>query len=135
MSKLIEVVNTTAQTVAAGATANLGAIDRKYQGCPYKFTGIAIEIEAPGYYYISLTANLTAQAVGSLDLSIYNNGTLIPGAYAQGTTAAIGDLITLTISSKILRVFCGQPAIITLVNTGTNGYTIDALNLSIQKVA
>lgn len=135
MSKLIEVVNTTAQTVAAGATANLGAIDRKYQGCPYKFTGTAIEIDAPGYYDINLTANITAQAVGAVALSIYINGTLIPGAYAQGTKGAIGELITLTISSKILRVFCGQPAIITLVNTGTNNYTINALNLSIQKVA
>lgn len=135
MSKLIEVVNTTAQTVAAGATANLGAIDRKYQGCPYKFTGTAIEIDAPGYYDINLTANLTAQAVGAVALSIYINGTLIPGAFAQGTKGAIGDLITLTISSKILRVFCGQPAIITLVNTGANNYTINALNLSIQKVA
>lgn len=135
MSKLIEVVNTTAQTVTAGATANLGAIDRKYQGCTYKFTGTAIEIDAPGYYDINLTANITAQAVGAVALSIYINGTLIPGAYAQGTKGAIGDLITLTISSKILRVFCGQPAIITIVNTGTNNYTINALNLSIQKVA
>lgn len=135
MSKLIEVVNTTAQTVAAGATANLGAIDRKYQGCPYTFTGSALEINAPGYYDISLTANITAQAVGSLSLAIYINGAEIPGAYAQGTKGAIGDFITLTISSKILRVFCGQPAIITVVNTGTTNYTINALNLSVQKVA
>lgn len=93
----------------------------------------SITIATPGYYRVSGTVTLTVPVAGVVSLQLQKNGQNIPGIVsAESVTTATTQVVTIPIGG-IIRVMCGETAVITLVNTGV---AIDTSNvaLSIERI-
>lgn len=119
MSKsAIYTANTTAQTVEAGNTINLGGIIRRF-GCAANLINNAIVIEEAGYYEVAVSATVAPTAIGTATITLLNNGETIPGAVAS-SSVAVADTPTNIAFDSIVRIFCGAKGILTLALTGTD---------------
>ena len=96
---MIQVVNTTSATLAAGATIPPGTV-RARTNNRVNLNGNALEIVKPGTYKVDGNFVISATAAGTNQVQLYANGTAVPGAVAQVTTTA-ADVITLPVSAVI----------------------------------
>lgn len=108
-SKLIGLVNTSAQAVVVDGLINLGTVYRRFSkknDCgvgTFNFYGTGISLNHRGIYKVDVTAVVSAPAAGVVTLELEENGILIPGAIASETiTTADTELRTLTFSYFIL---------------------------------
>lgn len=114
----IYTVNGTTQAVAVDGTINLGNIIRRF-GCSVDLLGNAININDAGYYDINVSVTAEPTAIGTVTVSLFDNGVEVPGATASEAVAAANTPTNLSLSS-IVRVFCGERSSnLTLVLTGT----------------
>ena len=97
---LIQTTNQTTQTVQNNGIVSLGSVQRRF-GCNCRLSGNAIEVVGEGYYTADVNISVSPTAAGDVTVGIFNNGVQIPGAIAYGTTAAVGDVITLPIQTTI----------------------------------
>ena len=97
--------NANAQLVAANGVINPGTIVRRY-GCAFGINGDALSIEGEGYYSIDGTVTVAAAAADDLTVTLYKDGTPIPGAAATVTVETIGDIVTLPILAGIRKTCC-----------------------------
>ena len=118
MSKsAIYTANTSAQAVAIGGTVNLGSVVRRF-GCAIDLSGNAITIDECGYYDINISATVEPTAIGTVTLTLLNNGVEVTGATASEVVSAANDPASLSFES-VVRVFCGNSSALTVVLTGT----------------
>lgn len=110
--------NTGAQTVASGGTIALGSIIRRF-GCGADLNGTGINLSAPGYYKVSVSATMLPAEAGAVTVSLLKDGVAVPGGVAAETVAAAGDFANLSFASVVRIPCCGNPAALTLVLTGT----------------
>lgn len=96
---MIQVVNTTSATLAAGATIPPGSV-RTRTNNRVNLNGNALEIVKPGTYKVDGSFVISA-AAGTNQVQLYANGTAVPGAVAQVTTTAADNVITLPVSAVI----------------------------------
>lgn len=108
-SKLLGLVNTTAQEIAVGGLINLGSVYRRFSkknDCgvgTFNYYGTGVSLNHRGIYKVDVTAVVSAPAAGVVTLQLEENGVLIPGAIASETiTTADTELRTLTFSYFIL---------------------------------
>lgn len=114
----IYTVNETTQAVAVDGTLNLGNIIRRF-GCSIDLLGNAININNAGYYDINVSVTAEPTAIGTVTVSLFDNGVEVPGATASEAVAAANTPANLSLSS-IVRVFCNERSSnLTLVLTGT----------------
>lgn len=138
MSKLLQVSNATAQTVAANSFVNLGAITRRCDcnsNCPtFSYNGSTlITLNTAGYYEIGITTDITSTAATQqLALSIIQDGVSVGDLSAYATVA--GEVSTKT-RTFIVRVFCNNNTSLALQNASAADAIISNLNVSIIKVA
>jgi hypothetical protein len=112
--KLIQLTNATVGAVAENSYMPFGQITRRIQAsddCYNTFDVTTsgsnlIYINEPGYYDITYSASVIAEAAGIVTLSVVANGTTI---YSVGATAAAGDTVNLTIP-YIARVYKNCPS-------------------------
>ena len=120
--KLLEVVNNTAQTVAATSVLNLGTV--KHRGCygAFNYDGsTTITLKQPGWYFISVKADVTSTVDSQpMVLALYGNGTLVPETETNVFATVAGTQTNVSFT-KIARVCEGQPITLTLVNTSSAG--------------
>lgn len=115
MSKsLIYMVNSNTQSITAGGTVNFGNIVRRY-GCNCQSNGTTPTINGTGYYEVDANVTLTG-AAGIVTLTLYKDGTAIPGA-SQSATLAANTLYAFNIPA-IVREKCCCDSTITLVISG-----------------
>ena len=106
MSKsLIQVVNTTSQTLVANSTIGLGTATRRY-GCNCRLNGDAIEVNGEGYFTVDATVTVEPTAAGTVSVALYSDGALIPGSLSTGSVSTAGNPITLPIVATIRRGCC-----------------------------
>lgn len=126
---LINLITTTAQSVAANTPIPLTTISRR-TGCACQFGVNGVFINKPGYYLVTGTVTFEGTATGTATLEVAKNGAQVPGAEAS-TTTADGSIYTLPINT-IVRVYCNEQATITIQNTGA---AIDMTNATLSVVA
>lgn len=114
-NSIIYVVNSTTQTVAVNNAINFGTIVRRYGNC-INASGTIVDINSPGYYNIDTNFTVTPSASGTLTITLYKDGTPIPGATASRTVAS--DLIYSLNIPTIVRHKCCCESSITAVVTG-----------------
>ena len=102
---LIQTSNTTSSDVAVNGTIPLGSVLRRF-GCNCRLNGNKIEVEGTGYYTIDGVITLQPEAAGAVSVTLYENNVPVPSAVATGTAAAIGDDVTLPISTTIRQTCC-----------------------------
>ena len=99
--------NTTAQTLAVGATINMGSAIRRY-GCvkgtstPYaSVNGTTTTLSAcgrcPAYFDVDANFVVTPTAAGTVTITALQDGVAIPGAVGTATVAADATTVTIPI--------------------------------------
>lgn len=144
LMKLIQTVNTAAQTVAVNGLFNLGQIDRKVCSCQcgtptFGFDGTRIYLNHKGYYEIAVTATAESVATALSSVQIYANGIALPGAIS--TITAVADATATYNVTKIVRVLpnCSaipnnSPVAITIANAGATDLDASSITVTITKV-
>lgn len=129
MSKsLIQTVNPSSQTVAAGGIITLGSVLRRF-GCNLRLNGNAIEADGEGYYTIDCDVTAVPTAAGIVSIALYANGAPIAGATAANS-GTVGNPTTLHVSTAIRRSCCGATPITCVLTEGAGSVT----NISVRVV-
>lgn len=128
---LIQTTNTTSSAVALNGTIPLGSVLRRF-GCNCRLNGNKIEIEGTGYYTIDGTITLQPEAAGAVTVALYENNVAVPSAVATGTVAAIGDDVTLPISTTVRETCCEGASSLALVLT-EGASTVTNVSLRVEK--
>lgn len=120
--------NTTAQTLAVGATINIGSNIRRY-GCvpktktPYATTNGTTTVlsscgNCPTYFDVDATFVTTPTADGTVTITAFQDGVAIPGATASATVAA-ATTVTIPLSFGVRLNSGVTSSTITYVLTGS----------------
>lgn len=125
---LIQTTNTTSSNVAASGIIPLGSVLRRF-GCNCRLNGNVVEIEGTGYYTITGTVTVQPEATGAVTVALYENNVAVPSAVATGTASAIGDNVTLPITTTIRQTCCEGASSLSLVLTENNS---DIVNVSLR---
>ena len=128
---LIQTTNTTSSDVALNGTIPLGSVLRRF-GCNCRLNGNKIEVEGTGYYTIDGTITLQPVAAGAVTVALYENNVAVPSAVATGTAAAIGDDVTLPISTTVRETCCEGASSLALVLT-EGASTVTNVSLRVEK--
>lgn len=139
MSKAaIYTANTIDQIVAINGVLSLGSVIRRF-GCNscgkpiIDLAGNAITLDGSGYYDVDVSAVITPTAAGTVTLTLYQDGTPVPGATASATVAAAATTVTLPIDA-LVRVFNNVGfSTLTLVLTGAAS-TVDSVAVGVNKL-
>ena len=111
---LIQTANQSVQTVADNSIVSLGSVQRRY-GCNCRLSGNAIEIIGEGYFMVDVTISVTPTTAGQVVVALYDNGVQVQGAIAYGTTGAVGEYVTLPISTTVRKMCCDNADTLTVV--------------------
>lgn len=122
--------NTNDQTLAIGNVINFGSIVRRF-GCNCNLSGGNATIQGSGYYDINTNFTFTASTAGTVIITLYKDGTQIPGAIS--TTTVVADSIYSINISAIVREACCCESTITAVLSGTTG-TINNAAIILEKI-
>lgn len=132
---MIYTVNNTPTAIALNGTLPLGATNRRF-GCNLMQNGDGISVQGgqqgSGYYRISATVTAVPDAAGTVAVTVYRDGTAIPGATASATVAATDTAVTLPIMGDFRLGNCSTGAVITMVLTGAAA-TVNRTALMIEK--
>ena len=107
------VANNVPQDVAVNGTVNFGLPVRRL-GQNIHIYGGNVVTKGAGYYLFNATFDFTG-TVGTTNITFYDNGVEIPGAFVIVTTEAAATNITIPFMT---RNTCGMEHVITAVVTG-----------------
>ncbi len=110
-------VNQSGQTVPATGTIPFGDIIRRY-GLYTDLNGSGIVIGGRGYYKVSLSATLTAQAAGLVTVTLQADGSDVVGMTASETATAAEGVVNLKIDGIVRQTYYEQPITLTAKVTG-----------------
>ena len=130
---LIQVSNQSIQTVALNSIVTPGSVQRRF-GCNCRLSGNGIELVGEGYYTIDSTVTVLPTTAGVVSVSLYDNGTQIPGAIASGYVSTAENPVTLPLIATIRQGCCCDAADnITIVLTEGPG-TVSNATIRVEKV-
>lgn len=130
---LLFAITPTASSVLENGTIPLAQIARRVSP-RIELGSDSVTAFQTGYYKVSGTVTFTAPAAGVATIELRKNGTPVAGITSStSVTTATTEVNTLPIEG-IVRVLCGETAVLTLVNTGV---AIDITNVAliVEKVA
>lgn len=116
MKPTIYVANTSANSVLANGQIPFNQVVRRY-GNIINLFGSDVRLLEPGYYYIDASATFTTPTAGDATITLRQDGVDVVGGSATETVSTTTQVKTVDISA-VVRVFCGQPSVISLFNTG-----------------
>lgn len=125
---MIELSNTTAQTLAAGATATFNTVLLKTGcgECHRKNTGSVKLCAKGGIYQVYFSGNISgATADTAVQLSIALGGDILPETTMIATLSAANALNNVATTTTIKNCCCDYDRV-TVTNTGTEEVTIGA---------
>lgn len=128
---LIQTTNTTPAAVAVNGIIPLGSVLRRF-GCNCRLNGNNIEVEGTGYYTVEGTVTVQPAAAGAVSVALFENNVAVPSAVATGTAAAIGDDVTLPISTTVRETCCEGASSLALVLTD-GASTVTNVSLRVEK--
>lgn len=134
---MIDSYSNTSQEVVAGGNISF-AINSIQTG--YSAGSTTFSLNKPGFYFITFngTGAITGATVGTIIVSMLNNGTLVPGATASVSSASTTDVRSLAFS-KLIQVKPSCCAVNNTTNLTFNNAGLAAtftnVNVVITKVA
>lgn len=137
MSKAtIYTVNSGAQAVAVGGAINLGSIVRRFgrECCDpsINLNGSSITLNEPGYYDIDVAVTALPTAAGPVTITVFQDGTAIPGSTNTTTAAAAGNPVNV-VSLPMVRVRCSSASSLSVVLTNGAG-TVANVSVKVIKI-
>ena len=125
-SSAIYGVNTSSTAIADGGTYPINTVVRRF-GCRCQLSNNAITLSGSGYYDVAVSGTFTSTAVGKITMSVYQNGTLIPGMSATQTISTAGDIVSLN-TSGMVRTNCSSSTITVVIS----GQAVNGTNLAVD---
>mgnify|MGYP002769746876 CR=1 FL=1 len=125
---MIELSNTTAQTIAVGASVTFNTVLLKTGcgECHRKNTGSVKLCAKGGIYQVYFAGNIGGATAGTpVQLNISLGGEVLPETTMIATPAAANDVNNVATTTTIKNCCCDYDRI-TLVNTGTTALTVGA---------
>lgn len=126
---MIELSNTSAQTVAAGQTVTFNTtIIKSRCGAESWRSGTGqVRLTADcATYEVSFNANVTGATAGtSVELTLYLSGAALPET-KMISTPATANAINNVSATTVIKNACGDYDRVSVVNTGTTDINIDA---------
>ena len=130
---VLDAYSSTTQTVAVNETIDFNNISVD-TGCSIAYTAGSptVTLRKPGLYYVSFTADMTPTGAGDITVSLFKNGTALPGATT--TTTGVAATATRIVLSKVVQVLPSCPAINNITNLTFNNVGIAGAynNVSLQ---
>lgn len=115
---LIQTANESNQSVLANGIISPGAVLRRF-GPNIDISGNSIALVSSGYYTVDAIVTLSATSPGSVSVALYEDGTPIPGAIAEGVVSDASDSVTFTIPTTVRIKDCyGTKTITGVLLTG-----------------
>lgn len=141
MSKALGYYTYTGTTeVGAGETLPITNTIRQYGNC-IRLRNNAVVIGVPccpcvsepacGYYTVHVNTTLVASAAGTVTVSLYQDGQLVPGAVQSATAAAANDLMNFAITAPV-RVYRGQTS--SKLQIYVNSQQVNTMNVAMEVV-
>ena len=132
---IMEIVNSTAQTITSGGKIALGNVNiRCGQGDGVYNNVDTITLNKNGIYQIIIKSVMASTVAGqSVGFALAYGGTVSTVANTSETVADAGDSATLTLP-KLVKI-CGNPITLTLVNSGSASTIYNNVVVDIVKVA
>lgn len=124
----IYAVNTSTATIPEGGNYQPNTIIRRFGQC-CQMANNAMQLNGQGYYDVAVTATVVGTVAGNVTMTVYQDGTAVPGMNATQTIKAVGDTVTLG-TSGIVRVYCGKNSSALTVVIG--GQAVTGSNLAID---
>lgn len=124
----INTFNSGTQAVALGGTIALGAApqqfgkkscDRNCSDFILRLNGNGITAAERGFYKVNVSVTAAPTAAGSVTVTMFNNGVVVPGATASGSVSTANNPTNLSFPAIIYVPCSGPAANLTLVLTGT----------------
>lgn len=116
MKPTIYVADTSANSVLANGQIPFNQIVRRY-GCIINLSGNDVRLTEAGYYLVDASATFTTPTAGDATITLRQDGVDVVGGSATETVSTTTQVKTVDISA-VIRVFCGQPSVLSLFNTG-----------------
>jgi hypothetical protein len=128
---MLELVNSSTQTILTGGTLNLGSVNIRQCDCvAYNGTN-TIEFKRNGIYQVFVKVDATASVADQLvSVALAYNNTVSQIASAKANLVNADDVISLTIP-KMIKI-CNAPLTLTVVNSGAD--TTDYSNIIVDIV-
>ena len=124
----IYAVNTSTATIPEGGNYQPNTIIRRFGQC-CQMANNAMQLDGQGYYDVAVTATVVGTVAGNVTMTVYQDGTAVPGMNATQTIKAVGDTVTLG-TSGIVRVYCGKNSSTLTIVIG--GQAVAGNNLAID---
>lgn len=120
--------NTTAQTLAAGATIALGSIIRRFGNdrcCnpTINLSGSGITLNEFGYYKVNARVTDAPTAAGTVTITLLQDGVPIPGAVASNTAVAASNPTSVTAGAIVRVAGCASSTITAVLTAGAGSVT------------
>ena len=130
----IYVVNSNSQDVVADGVINLGTVVRRY-GCNLYQVGNGIRVAGAGYYSLDASVTLTPAAAGTVSVTAYKDGVVIPGSTASATVAAADTTVALPIVGVVREncPCCDDISTLTFVLSGGEA-TVTNIGVKVEKM-
>ena len=128
-NSLIYLVTPTVSNVVSDGVLPLTTIVRR-RNSSIQQSNDSIVLGTPGYYRVSVSTTFTAPAAGNVEISLRQDGIQVQGATASTTiTTANTEVRSLSLEAIVRVPCCGNPVILTVVNTGV---AINTSNIAID---
>lgn len=134
---MIEIINTTPQTVAVGQNV-LFAQTAVKGGCAERHRGGSgqVTLVKPGRYLITFSGNVAVPdggTVGEVSLGIARAGEIIPGTVMRATPVAVEQYFNVSAQTYV-DVYCNCCETVSIENAGTIPVSVDNPNLTAVRV-
>lgn len=135
---MIQLTNSSAQTVAPGAAVTFNTVELKSGNCECfnKLVPTSVKLRAAGTYEVEFEGNVASATAGApVQLAIALGGSPLPSTVRVSTPSAANAFNPLPVGT-LLRVCCCDLDRVTVVNTGTTPVLLSAnMNLRIKRLA
>lgn len=126
-------VNAAAQTVAAGS--NILFTNNTFSNSSFGYNGLGgIQLKTPGTYLIFGNFLNVATAAGDTVVTMYENGTAVPGAITGDTLADIDDYAPLGITAIVTVKPSTPDNYATITFTPATATSFNAVSVIIERV-
>ena len=135
---MIELINTTVQTVAAGQSVvyNAAAVRSKCGPERHRNGSSFITLKQPGRYLVSFSGNIAVpegETVGEISLGVTQDGEVLGGSLMRVTPAAIEEYFNVS-TQHYVDVYCGCCVNVGVLNTSDIPVLVDNPTLTAVRV-
>lgn len=129
---ILYTANVSSQSVTDGDTINLGSVIRR-TGSNINLSGNAIAIQGVGYYDVDVSVTAIPTTTGTMTVSLYKDGVLVPGATSSQATSTAGNPVSINFGGVVREMCCSETSNLTLKVSGVAG-TISNLSVIVEKL-